>query len=379
MAVAVICEFNPFHNGHKYLLNEAKKQTGEPVVAIMSGSFVQRGEPALTDKFSRAEVALKNGADLVVELPAVYSVACAERFAYCGVEIAKSFEDVNYLAFGCENDDVSLLKKIAAAKNNDDVNRCVKEYMSSGDYYPRAFERALRCILGDECGDVLKGSNNILALEYLKCISNTKIKPCAIKRIGVEHNAETTNENIASASNIRRMLRNGETADEFIPERTQEITYLNNYERILLYKLRTMSRKSFSVLPEVTEGLENRIFDAVKKFNSVEEIISAVKTKRYTRSRICRILACALLDITDELQQTPIEYVRVLGFTDSGADMLKTCKLNVVTSAAKGMKIGGNTSLLLNKDVFAADVAALGYNKIVNSHKDYTTRMIKIY
>lgn len=380
MAVAVICEFNPFHNGHKYLLTEAKKRIKEPVIAIMSGSFVQRGEVAVTDKYSRARTALKNGADLVVELPVVYSVACAERFARGGTEIAKSFSNVNYLAFGCENNDVSLLESVAAARYDKDVNRILNELMSQGDYYPRAFEKAVRSVYGNIAADVLKGANNILALEYINCISDSKIKPVAICRKGAEHNSSVTSGNISSASNIRVLLRNGENVNDFIPvsEKIENITYNRNFERIMLYKLRIMSKYRLSLLPEVTEGLENRIYNAVRNYNSVEEIINAVKTKRYTRSRICRILACAMLDITDEIQQTPIEYVRVLGFTSEGAAILKGCKLNVVTSAAKGISIGGNTALLLEKDMAASDIAALGYDNIGSAGKDYTTPIIKI-
>ena len=161
MAVAVVCEFNPFHNGHKYLIDTVKRLTGEPVVAVMSGSFVQRGEAAVCSKFERAETALKNGADLVVELPAVYAVSCAQRFAQGGVSIAKSFGDVDKLAFGCEADSLEALTAAANAIDNFDVNSRVTEKMSAGAYYPQAFESAVREVLGDETADVLTSPNNI--------------------------------------------------------------------------------------------------------------------------------------------------------------------------------------------------------------------------
>ena len=149
MAVAVICEFNPFHNGHKYLLSEARRLSGGGVLAVMSGSFTQRGEPAITDKFSRAAVALRHGADLVAELPAAYAVASARRFALGGVNAARSFSCVDSLAFGCETDDLGLLTAAAQAYENAEVNRLVALKMRDGDYYPRALEAAVRSILGD--------------------------------------------------------------------------------------------------------------------------------------------------------------------------------------------------------------------------------------
>ena len=170
MATAVICEFNPFHNGHKYLLEQAKKLRNEPVIAVMSGSFTQRGEPAFCSKFERARTALENGADLVLELPTVYAVACAQRFAQGGVDIAKSFGEVNYLAFGCETDDIALLRAAADALGDPKVNGLIADKMKNGAYYPQAVERAVREVLGDGAGGALASPNNILAVEYLKAV-----------------------------------------------------------------------------------------------------------------------------------------------------------------------------------------------------------------
>ena len=177
MAVAVICEFNPFHYGHRYLLGEAKRITGTEVLAVMSGSFTQRGEAAICSKFERAEAALRNGADLVVELPAVYAVACAERFARGGVDIARSFGNVNFLAFGCENDDIDALMAAAEAFDNSEVNALISEQMKEGAYYPQAAERAVRFVCGDKAADAISSPNNILAVEYIRALKNSRIKP----------------------------------------------------------------------------------------------------------------------------------------------------------------------------------------------------------
>ena len=378
MAVAVISEFNPFHNGHKYLVEQAKMLTNEPVIAVMSGSFTQRGEVAVTDKFSRAKTALENGVDLVVELPVVYAVASAQRFADSGVRIAKAFDCVNYLSFGCENDNIIELKAAADALGNAEVREIISVQMKQGCYYPRAVEAAIREVFGNKTAEIIRTPNNILAVEYLRSLGNCKIKPLPIMRKGTEHDSDKVCGELASASHIRSLLRSGESAYKYLPSVPENITYTENLERILLYKLRMMNAEDFAKLPDVSEGLENRISDAVRNYNSVGEIISAVKTKRYTHARLRRIMTCALLDITESLQCTPIEYVRVLGFTNTGASLLKNCRIKVVTSVAKSLKSDSNISKLLEKDVLATDIAALAYNDVGRCGSDYVEQIVKI-
>lgn len=378
MATAIICEFNPFHNGHKYLVQTAKKLTGENVIAIMSGAYTQRGEIAITDKYSRAKTALENGADLVLELPTVYAVSNAQRFATCGVEIARSFSCVNSLSFGCENDNKELLLTASNALENDEVKAVIKAEMEKGSYFPRAAETAVRQVFSDGVADVYKKPNNILAMEYIKALNGSHIEPLPIKRIAVEHDSKDINNKFASASKIREMLRDNQKIDNLVPKAPDKITYPQKLETAILYKLRSMSVDDFALLPDVGEGLENRIYTAVNSYNSVEEIIDGIKTKRYTHSRIRRIITSAFLGITEELQNTPIEYVRVLGFTKNGADLLKTCKINIVTSANDGIKLGGNTEKLLKKDIYATDVSALAYDPTMKKGMDYITPIIKI-
>ncbi len=377
MAVAVVSEFNPFHNGHKYLLETAKNNTGEGIIAVMSGSFTQRGEVAVTDKFSRARTALENGADLVIELPTVYAVSNAQRFAKCGVEISKAFDCVNFLAFGCENDNIELLQNACNALDNENVKTIISEEMKNGNYYPRAVELAVRSVLGDETADTLKTPNNILAVEYLRNLSNSKVKPLPVMRKGVQHDSNITSGNIASASQIRTLLRNEQQAKSFLPQVPEKITYTENLELITLYKLRSMTLQDFAKLPDVNEGLENRIFEAVSNYNSVKEIIEAVKTKRYTHARIRRILTCALLGITEDMQNSDVKYARVLGFTQSGAKMLKSCNIEVVTSVSKALK-NENISEMLSKDVYATDVSSLAYSTVLSKGIDFTTPILKV-
>lgn len=378
MAVAVICEFNPFHNGHKYIIKRAKELTGEPVLAVMSGSFTQRGEAAVCSKFERAETALRNGADLVVELPTSYAVSCAERFARGGVDIAKAFGCVNHLAFGCETDDIASLKSAADALSNAEVNGLVAEQMKDGAYYPQALERAVRSVFGDAAADVLSAPNNILAVEYIRALGTSSIKPLPVKRVGAAHDSDGETDGYASASHLRKILRAGEDAARFLPRVPGDITYPENLERAILFRLRSMTADDFRLLPEVGEGLEYRIADAVSQYNSLEEILSAVKTKRYTHARLRRILCCAALGITEELQSRSASYARVLGFTDEGEALLKNCSFEVVTSVAKTLRAGGENRDFLRLDVLASDLAALAYEKVRSCGSDYRTKIIKV-
>lgn len=378
MAVAIISEFNPFHNGHKYLVQSVKNITGESVIAIMSGSFVQRGEVAVADKFERAKIALNNGVDLVVELPTVYAVSNAQRFASCGVEIAKSFDCVNYLAFGCEVNNINLLKTAADALDDVNVKKIIAESMKNGDYYPRALENAVNTVFGNDVSQVLSQPNNILAAEYLRALNKSGISPLPIKRTGVEHDSSSANKNIASASLIRQLMRNGDDVSNLVPNLVSKITYPEHLERAAIVKLRSMSKKDFAKLPDVNEGLENRIFDSVHKYNSVEEIIFAIKTKRYTHARLRRIITCALLGITEELQQIPCKYARILGFSNEGEKLLKTCRFEIVTSPAKYLRKKGNDIRLFEKDILASDIAAAAYEDISSCGSDFHTQIIKI-
>ena len=373
---AIICEFNPFHNGHKYILEQVRKLTGEPVLAIMSGSFTQRGEAAVCSKFERTKIALQNGADVVVELPAVYAVASAQRFALGGVNIAKAFGE-KHLAFGCETGDTEALMQAAAALKNPAVNEQIAILMKSGEYYPRAVENAVREICGGSVAEVLTSPNNILAVEYLRALDGSDLKPLPVKRVATAHDSEKTCGHFASASKIRSMLRAGQDVSAFVPAAPQEITYPQNLERAILFQLRSMTADDFARLPEVGEGLENRLINAVKQYNSVEEIIAAVKTKRYTHARLRRIICCAALGITEDLQRKTASYVRVLGFTDEGAALLKKCAFEVVTSVSKAMKSGGENALFLQKDVLATDLAALAYKQMKSCSADYLTKMLR--
>lgn len=375
--VAIICEFNPFHNGHRYIIETAKRLTNEPVLAVMSGSFCQRGEVAVCSKFERTAAALRYGADIVAELPAVHAVSCAQRFAQAGVHIATAFESTSCLAFGCEDDNLPALQAAADASQNEAVNRKIALLMKGGAYYPQAAEQAVREACGDAAADMLTQPNSVLAVEYLRALRGSSVKPLPVRRVGTAHDSRESCGGYLSASAIRERLRRGEDVSAFMPEPPADITYPALLERAVLCRLRTMTAADFRALPEVGEGLENRLTAAVKTCHSVEDIITAVKTKRYTHARLRRILCCALLGITESLQAQRADYVRVLGFSQTGAALLKTCRLPVVTSAAKAMKADSTAAEFLRRDILATDIAALAYQAVKPCGADYHTKLIR--
>lgn len=377
MAVGIICEFNPFHNGHKHLIQQAKSLTNEPVVVVMSSSFTQRGEVAITDKFSRTKSALLGGADLVIELPVVYAVSNAEVFAKSGVKILSSFTELNYLSFGCETNNIELLSKAASAHKNMAIQAIVAKEMQNGSYYPKALETAVREIYGNDIANILATPNNVLAVEYLKALPDI-IKPLPIQRKGVQHDSKTTSNNIASASYIREKLKKGEDISDFVPYKPCELAFPENLEIAMLYKLRSMTANEIENLPDVTEGLENRIYSAIHKYNSIQEILFAVKSKRYTLARLRRILISALLGITKETQKIAPCYARVLGFTKDGEKILKSCNLPIITSVKKGLSMGSDIENLLKAEVFATNVFSLATNPPQKSNADFTTPIIKV-
>ncbi len=298
MNIGVICEFNPFHKGHKYLIDTLKKN-GNNVICVMSGNFVQRGEFAICDKFERTKAALEGGADLVIELPTAVSTASAEGFAKGGIELIEALGCVDAIAFGAENDNLDELRAIAEKLIDKEVQEEISQKMKSGISYPAARSR----VLGT---DILDYPNNILACEYLKFAS----LPCiAVKRIGGGYNSDDED---FSASAIRSKLKQ------------EDICTMKNCEAAVLYRLRTMSKEELVKIEDVSEGLENRIYESAKIATSLDELYELIKSKRYTLSRIKRIVLRAYLGINKDDEATP--YIRILGFNETGKGLLTKIK-----------------------------------------------------
>ena len=376
----VICEYNPFHNGHKYLLEQIKSDNNS-VIAVMSGSFTQRGDVAIADKFSRAETAVKYGADLVLELPTVYACAPAETFARGAVQVLRGTGVLDSLCFGSETDDTELLKAAADIFEDERFKTELKANMESGDYYPKAVEKAAETIHSQKLAKLLSTPNNILAVEYLRALRGTDIGFKAVKRVGTNHDSNEVSGEYTSASNIRSIITQGGSFSSFTPD--YEITNpadFKNLERTVLYRMRTMNKDEIAALPDVKEGLENRIYDAVQTSGSLDELLDSVKTKRYTMSRLRRILVYALLGITADLPQTDAPYIRVLAFNKKGAELMshikKRSSLPLITNVSDGYNsLDDNAKRIFDIDIRATDIFNLATEKVGECKSDFTRKL----
>lgn len=356
----IIAEYNPFHNGHKYQLNEVKKSC-DAIVVIMSGSFVQRGDAAVFDKWTRAEAALENGADLVIELPVCYALNTAERFAYGSVATLDALGVVDTLCFGSEYGSIDELVKSAVLLETEppEVSGKIRSLMNSGLSYPSAREKAFD---GYIRSDILSKPNNILAVEYIRILKRLKsnITPMTIKRHMTDHNSDITADNFASATKVRDMIRSGEDYSKYVPAKYGSNIYdISKLDSAVTAMLRTVSADYLKSINDVSEGLENRIISSAREHTTIKEIAESVKTKRYTQTRINRILLSALLGITGDLSKLAPEYIRVLGMNRTGMKILSEAKkkssLPIITKASKFSV----ESKLFEKDILSTDIFAL--------------------
>lgn len=406
--LGVVAEYNPFHNGHLYHLEKTKEKTGAKfVVCVMSGNFVQRGNTSIVDKWTKAEMALAGGVDLVIELPAVYSVSSAESFAQGAIKILENLGIVDTISFGTETDDFAALNNIATILTEEpkEFSNMLKEELKQGVSYPKAREQALIKYLNDDVRykNILNNPNNILGVEYLKALKQlkSKISPVAIKREKVYYNDNTIVDDFASATAIRNMVMNKEFAGliKVVPRVTYEtllkeyevgnVVYdIQRYEKEIFYTLRRMSLSEIAELPDVSEGLENTIKNAANFCNNIKDFVNMVKTKRYTQTRIQRILVFALLGITKkdvQMAKKVVPYARVLGFNEKGKMLLSGIaqnnpKMEVITSVKKFMDSNTNKTYkrMLDIDIFATDVYTLGYRYDSMANLDYTKNMVML-
>lgn len=349
----IVAEYNPFHNGHKYQI-EKSKELGEltHVVAVMSSNYVQRGETALVSKWARAEMAVRNGIDLVIEMPTLWSTSHAQRFALGGVSLLNALGCVDTLSFGSECGDIDELIACKNAINSEAVEEMLKENLEMGLSFASARAAALRSVCGNRFFDLLDGANNTLGIEYLNALDtiNSKITPMTVKRTGASHDSIMRSENFASASEIRRlMLENNSEWERYVP---QSVVDIYNREKENLTAPCTNQKLEFSILccmrqlrvediaqsPDISEGIEYRIHDAALKASSLEELYALAKTKRYSHARIRRIVLHAFLGFTAADYKENPPYIHVLAMNDSGKEILKEAKekakLPIVTKAS---------------------------------------------
>ena len=369
--LGLVVEDNPFHNGHKYHLEKSKEITNAThTVAIMSGSFLQRGEPALFDKYTRAEMAVKNGVDLVIELPTLYACQSAEIFSHGAVATLNSLNCVNSLCFGSEEGNIDILQTISEilVKEPSDFKITLKNFLDEGIVFPVARSKALYEYIKnnhllelseDELQQVLNSSNNILGIEYIKSLIklNSSIKPYTITRIASKYNSTDIESNICSATAIRNSLKDNtdlKLIENVVPLHTfNEInhkinTNFNPVFDYMFYDLlsSTIIRDVDNLTKyfEVNEGIENKIYSNVFTSKNLEELINSTKSKRYTMTKIKRTLNNILLGINrddvikvKDLDRVP--YIRILAFNNKGREIIKKIKtssdIEIITKFSK--------------------------------------------
>lgn len=405
----VITEYNPFHNGHKYQLDKIKEEThSDYIIVAMSGNFVQRGTPAFLDKYLRTEIALKCGADLVLEIPVIGATASAESFANAGVSILNSTGVVSYLCYGVEKKS-DIISKIASFLRNPSTkfNEKLATYTKSGDSFPVARAKALCNFFPDEekaaVEDILKTPNNILGIEYEKALKSTSISGHQIKRIGEDYHSTNLSSAFASASAIREAVFNDYSLSDigkYVPKEMYEIlkTSTSNFiscvkpddiSQLLYYKLMLGMQNSFDAFSDCTEELSSKICNNIYQFESFTQFSGLLKSKNYTLTRINRVLTHILLDIkkTDTLPENSAPYLRVLGFKKGSSALLHEIKEKasapLITKVADASsQLSPHSYEIFKKDIFASDlyrsIAAKSDTSVINKSNEYTKGLIII-
>ena len=365
------------------------------------------GSTSIIDKWSKAQMAIEGGFDLVIELPTVYAISSAENFADGAVKILNSMKIVDYLSFGTETQDYNSLDKIATILYNEprEYKNILQHELKKGLSFPKARQNALMMYLNDirNYAKLLSSPNNILGIEYIKALKkyNSNIVPYPIQRFESEYHSNKINGNIASSTAIRNIIKNDNLPilRKLMPDSSFSILIdnlktghivpdLSTFEKIIIHNLRKMSIDEIHMLPDVSEGLENSIKNAANSCNNIIDFLNIIKSKRYTSTRLQRILLYSLLNITKkemDISKKITPYIRVLGFNNKGKLLISEIaranpKLDIITSVKKYIDISNNKNnkILLEKDIWATNVYTIGYEDDSWSNLDYTHKIINI-
>ncbi len=380
-AIGSVAEYDPFHLGHKHQITATRAALGEdlPVVCAMSGNWTQRGSAAIVDKWTRARLALAGGADLVLELPTPWATASAETFARGAVELL-TLAGATILSFGSEAGKLTDLEAVAACLDSEAYRRELRKGLDKGLGFAVARHRAAGVLLG-ESAQVLENPNNNLGIEYLRAIHylGAKVQPFTVPRRGAGHDSPDTGEGFASASAIRAMLRAGEKrAWDYLPQGSQEtlgrdFAALDRAFPAILAKLRTMTAKELATLPDCSDGLEYRLLEAAGKAVDLTGLYDLAKSKRYAHARVRRVVLRAFLGM--EHIPAHIPYLRVLGMTDRGRNLLRGEKaVPVVTKPTHGKGLP-----LMEAEARYTDLYALCFDPVRPSGLEWITSPVILH
>lgn len=394
LVAGIISEYNPFHLGHAALIRQTREAGATHIVAVMCGNFVQRGEPAMLSKWARTKQALLNGVDLVVELPLPWAMSGAEKFAFGGAALTDAL-GADWLSFGSECGSADGLKAAAQALQSPLLHEAVRRELKNGTTFARARQSAVESLCGEQTALLFSEPNNILGIEYLKALDRlgSQTAPFTIRRVGAAHDAADSIAGIASASQVRRAAADGGDYPAMMPAAAADIlrrelesgrapASMARMERAVLAKLRTMSREDYAVLPDVSEGLENRIRSAVQSAGSLEELYRLAKSKRYTHARIRRIVLSAFLGVTAERSEGIPPYIRVLGLNRSGAEILRRAKsvkkLPIISHSSDILSLDNRAKNMLELESRTTDLYALCMPKAAPCGLDRTAGIITV-
>ena len=401
----VITEYNPFHNGHKYQLEQIKKQTSSDyIIVVMSGNFVQRGQPAIIDKYSRTRMALECGADLVLEMPVVCATVSAEYFAAGGIEVLKNTGVVDTLCYGVETVDHDMAKSVAGVLKNppEEYSNRLKDYMQSGMSFPVARSKALSEFLvssdkytdiNSDIADFISSPNNILAIEYEKALIGTDITGFPIQRVGEGYHSTSSDSELASATAIRKLFSALDCGDDIsqkaaklshiMPQNCADIllesfnaghiVFPDGISDMLYYRLFSEKDNGFEKYADCTKELSSKIIKNIYRYESFTQFCELLKSKNITYTRISRVLIHILLDIKNDDHKAyhTAPYLRVLGFRKSSAALMHEIKKRA--SVPLITKVADAPYDLISKDIFAADV----YNRLcANSRNEFTNGIV---
>ena len=355
--IGLIAEYNPFHNGHLYQINKIKKQYPDSLlIAVLSSSFTERGDISILNKWDKTNIALENGIDIVIELPFVYATQSSDIFAKGAISLLEKLK-IDTLVFGTESDSLDILTQVADLQlNNDQYDTLVKKYLNEGMNYPTATNKAISSLLGFKI-DV---PNDLLALSYIKEIkkNNYQIKVHNIKRTNSYYSVNII-DNIASATHIRDIFLKNQDISSLIPYSPKILTKVNMEAAFPYLKYKIISDESkLNAYQTVDEGIENRIIREINNATNYEDLISRIKTKRYTYNKISRLLLHILTNFTKtEAQNINIDYLRILGFTNNGKNYLNKIKKDIPIPILTGYK--KNTSKVLDKELQVTKIYSL--------------------